>query len=168
MGQGVPRDMKTRMHVWRAALLSALAVSAAGVLALGIPSLAGMAAAQGTEQATSAGGCSIGELAARQGLAIQPKAVNQSVRSAASIKLQTLIEYPSATTSEEVLADVQTNALPDLNNRLVWLLRLDNLPAVPVSGPVGHPNTATKVGCAVTAYDARSGEFILTIKELLP
>lgn len=89
-----------------------------------------------------------------------------SAETAATARRAALAANPGATIDEQFLAKVTSEALPTLNGHRVVFLRLGNMPLEPLSGPIGSSPGLGRVQCAVTAYDADTGDFLVQMEHL--
>jgi hypothetical protein len=133
-----------------------LAVLAAIVLAVGAVSVRTFAGAPA---------CSIDGVARKSGLIVDQLDAPASVQ-LSTVSADALREFSGATVVEERLAKISSVDVPAVDGRTAWVLRLANVPDTPGGGPAGEQVGNLQTLCTVTMYDANSGEFLITIRNL--
>lgn len=133
---------------------------AAALCAIGCFGVAGVSAA--TSPSTA---CSIQSMAAEYGLTIGAPSA-KSLADSASIDASVASEYPASSVVDRTNASIKSDRLPTLDGRDAVLIELANVQDAAVGGPVGFEPGTIRVVCAVTIYDADTGEFLATLKDL--
>ncbi len=145
------------MNRWR----TILAVVAAAMVAT---ATLFMHAAPGVGVAKAAENCTLAGFAAANGIALSaPTGKSLAVTGDLSAALA---REPGSSVVEQTVVHMQSAQVPPLNGRNGVLMRLANVPPQPVIGPVGSAPEMAPVACAITIYDADSGEFLVSYMSL--
>jgi hypothetical protein len=112
-----------------------------------------------------ASACSIDGVATKSGLIVDRFDAPVSVQ-VPTVSANALKEFPGSTVVEERLAKISSVVVPVVDGRTAWVLRLANVPDTPSGGPIGAQVGNLQTLCTVTMYDADTGEFLITIRNL--
>jgi hypothetical protein len=130
--------------------------------ALGIAILGGGAMALASQN-PSATGCSIDAMLREYGITGTTVASHAAFLSAATAQVK--LEYPNAVIGDYRVASLRSADLPVVDGQVALLMRLDGATGA-FSGSVGVQPQPARVTCAMSIYDASTGQFIATLKDL--
>jgi hypothetical protein len=137
-------------------MIRRLAVLVGVVLAVGAVSVRTFAGASA---------CSIDGVATKSGLIVDRLDAPVSVQ-ISTVSADALREFSGATIVEQRLAKISSVDVPAVDGRNAWVLRLANVADTPGGGPIGAQVGNLQTLCTVTIYDADTGEFLMTIRNL--
>lgn len=131
-------------------------------LGLGMHAVQG---ASGTSTFATNPPCTFDLLASEYGLELSPAASASSTVVAAARK-DAVSGLPNAVIGAERTSAVRTVSIPDLDGRVVLMLRLDNMPDSPGVGPPESRSGPLPTTCAAAIYDAKTGEFLVSFSDV--
>lgn len=135
---------------------------AAVLAALGISG----GSAQLVRGALVASACSIDSMGIAHGFSV---ATSGSVPSAMSIAEAAAIEeFPGATIADEQVGVIKSDSIPPIDGRVAIVFSMQNVAPMQDSGGAAGKSELMQVDCAVVAYDATTGQFIVSIRDMEP
>jgi len=138
---------------------------AAGLIAGGFVALLIMRPIANTSGATS-NQCSIAAMAQEYGVTLtSTSGAAPAAESAARTDL--LAEFPGAIVAQEEVATLRSASAPVLDGHRGLLMQIEGVPGN-VAGPAGAQPPVVTVTCAVSVYDADTGQFLTTMKDMVP
>ena len=131
-----------------------------GAVCIAILSGGAMAVAS---QGVNATGCSIDAMLSEYGITSTTIASDSAYLSSATAQVK--LEYPDAVIGDHRIASLRSSDLPVVDGQVALLMRVDGATGA-MSGPVGVQPQPMTVTCAMAVYDAGTGQFIATLKDM--
>jgi hypothetical protein len=136
-------------------------VGVAGALTLGTGILILGTGAQAVTTATS---CSVDRMAVEYGLSLDP--VSSAARAAGQIAASIAADPRYGPIVSQQVANIRSQRLSVVDGRVAVVALLSGGPARGIGGPVGLQSGLAQTTCAMTIYDANTGEFLATVEDL--